>query len=51
MEKAEKTITKTTKTVGAVRERERESNRLEKYALICGVKRYIEEITNKDKYA
>ena len=39
------------KTVDAVRERERESNELEKYALICRAKKYIEEIINKDKYA
>ena len=38
MEKTQKTITKETKTVGAVRERERESNRLEKVAQICDAK-------------
>ena len=38
-------------TVGVVRERERESNRLEKNALICNAKNKIKYITNKDKYA
>ena len=51
MERKEKTNVKMNKTVGAVRERERESNRLEKYALFCGAKQYIENIANKDRYA
>ena len=51
MERKEITIAKIDKTVGAVRERERESNRLEKHALFCGAKQYIENIANKDRYA
>ena len=41
------------KTVGVVREREREreSNRLEKIALNCNAKKWKKYITNKDKYA
>ena len=38
-------------TVDVVRERERESNRLEKIALFCSAKNKKEYITNKDKYA
>ena len=33
------------------RERERESNRLEKIALNCNAKKWKKYITNKDKYA
>ena len=53
MERKEETNAKTDKTVGAVREREREreSNRLEKSALICDAKINEKYINIKDKYA
>ena len=39
------------KTVGVVRERERESNRLEKSALICDARKWNKYIICKDRYA
>ena len=38
-------------TVGVVRERERESNRLEKRALICYARKWNKYIICKDRYA
>ena len=49
MERKEETNAKTDKTVGAVREREK--NRLEKSALICDAKINEKYINIKDKYA
>ena len=49
MERTEKTITEMTKTIEVVREKERESNRLEKVALICDAKNNEYNTENIDK--